>query len=318
MILSVSRRTDIPAFYSKWFINRVREGFVYVRNPFIANQISNISLGKDIVDCIVFWSKNPAPLLEFLPEINKKYNGAFYFQYTLNPYENELEPGLPILAQRIDTFKRISDIYGSERVVWRYDPILLSNKYTIDWHKEQFQKLYQEIKPFTDTCVISFIDMYDKTVKNTKPYGISSLSNEEMNILASSFASSAVGSGLTIKTCAEGIDLRKYGIEPNSCIDQNRIEKIIGCELKAKPDNQRENCHCIECADIGIYNTCLHGCRYCYANFNETLVKQAVSSHDDRSPLLTGSLSDSCIVKNYSKAKSLKAKKHADGQLRLF
>ena len=318
MILSVSRRTDIPAFYSKWFITRVREGFVYVRNPFNANQISNIPLSPDVVDCIVFWSKNPAPLMEYLPEIYEKYRGAFYFQYTINPYERDLEPGLPELEHRIDTLKRIADIYGSEKVVWRYDPILLTSKYTIDWHKEHFDKLQQEIKPYTDTCVISFIDMYDKTVKNTSPFGISALSNEDMEVVASSFASIAAGSSLTIKTCAEGIDLGKYGIEPNSCIDQGRIERITGCKLKAKPDNQREHCHCIECADIGLYNTCLHGCRYCYANYNETQVKQAVSAHDDNSPLLSGSLSDTCIVKDYSKAKSLKISKQTEDQLRLF
>ena len=228
MILSVSRRTDIPAFYSKWFINRIRDGYVYVRNPFNANQISNIPLSPAIVDCIVFWSKNPAPLMEYLSEINERYNGAFYFQYTINPYERDLEPRLPELEQRIDTLKRIADIYGVGRVVWRYDPILLTDKYSIDWHKEWFEKLYQEIKPYTDTCVISFIDMYEKTIKNTTPYGISALTTIEMEEIASSFAEVVEGSGLTIRTCAEGIDLKKYGIEPNSCIDQKRIETIIG------------------------------------------------------------------------------------------
>ncbi len=318
MILSVSRRTDIPAFYSKWFINRIQEGYVYVRNPFNANQISNIPLSPDIVDCIVFWSKNPAPLLKYLPEINEKYKGAFYLQYTINAYERDIEPGLPELNQRIETLKRISDTYGSEKVVWRYDPILLTAIYTKDWHKKQYEKLFQEIKSYTDTCVISFIDMYDKTAKNTSPYGISALTTIEMEEIASSFAKIVEGSGLTIKTCAEGIDLKKYGIEHNSCIDQKRIEHIIGGKLKAKPDHQRENCHCIECADIGIYNTCLHGCKYCYANFNESQVKNAFSVHDDNSPLLSGKITDTCIIKDYAKAKTLKVTTQADNQLRLF
>ncbi len=318
MILSVSRRTDIPAFYPKWFFNRVREGFVYVRNPFNANQISNIPLGSDVVDCIVFWSKNPAPLLEFLPEINSRYNGSFYFQYTINAYERDIEPSLPDLDQRIDTFKIIADTYGTERVVWRYDPILITDRYSLVWHIESFEKLWREIGSYTDTCVISFVDMYDKTIKNTRPYGISAPTAEEMEELASAFTAIVNGSMLSIRTCAEGIDLSRHGIKPNSCIDQERIERIIGCKLKAKPDRQRENCRCIECADIGLYNTCLHGCRYCYANFNEKQVFQAVAAHDDSSPLLSGKLSDTCIIKEYTKAKTLKIETQKENQLRLF
>lgn len=318
MILSVSRRTDIPAFYPKWFINRVREGFVYVRNPFNANQISKIPLGEDIVDCIVFWSKNPEPIMEDLPEIRKKYHDAFYFQYTINAYGHDLEPSIPELEKRIDTFKRLSDTYGPERVVWRYDPILLTDKYSLAWHQKWFEILFDELKNYTDTCVISFIDMYDKTIKNTKPYNISAPSAWEIDVLAVAFSNVTKGSGIRIRTCAEGVDLHRYGIEPNSCIDKARIERIIGCSIKAKPDKQRDNCQCIECADIGLYNTCLHGCRYCYANYNMSQVQQAVAAHDDDSPLLTGILMSSNVVKEYSKAKSLKAKPLNTEQMRLF
>ena len=306
MILSVSRRTDIPAFYPKWFVDRVREGFVFVRNPFNANQISRISLGEDVVDCIVFWSKNPEPIIEYLPEISEKYHGAFYFQYTINAYGHDMEPAIPELYKRIDTFKRLSDTYGPERVVWRYDPILLAEGYPPAWHQKWFEIVFDELKGYTDTCVISFIDMYDKTIKNTKPYCITTPSAEEIDVLAEAFSTVVKGSGVRIRTCAEGADLSKYGIEPNNCIDQARIEKIIGCPMKAKSDRQRENCRCIECADIGLYNTCLHGCRYCYANFNMSLVQQAVAAHDDDSPLLAGTLAPSSVVKDYSKAKTLK------------
>ena len=318
MILSVSRRTDIPAFYPKWFVNRIREGFVYVRNPFNANQISKIPLGADVVDCIVFWSKNPEPIIEYLPEISEKYHGAFYFQYTINAYGHDMEPAIPELEKRIDTFKRLSDTYGPDRVVWRYDPILLTDEYSLAWHQKWFEIVFDELKHYTDTCVISFIDMYDKTIKNTKPYNISAPTAKEIDMLAGAFSAMVKGSGVRIRTCAEGVDLNKYGIEPNSCIDQARIEKIIGCPIKAKPDKQRENCRCIECADIGLYNTCLHGCRYCYANYNMSQVQQAVAAHDDNSPLLTGSLTPSSVVKDYSKAKSLKTKLPIGEQMKLF
>ncbi len=318
MILSVSRRTDIPAFYSKWFMNRVREGFVYVRNPFNANQISRIPLGKDVVDCIVFWSKNPAPLMDFLPEIVERYEGAFYFQYTLNAYGRDIEPGLPEPGKRIETFRRLAEQYGPQKVVWRYDPVLLTENYSVQWHVKSFESLFRELKDHTDTCVISFIDMYDKTVKNTRPYGIAAPSKAEMELLAEAFSEIAKGSGVVIRTCAESGDFSKYGITPNRCIDRERIEAIIGCPLKAKPDHQRDHCQCIECADIGIYNTCLHGCRYCYANFNEAQVRRAVAEHDPHSPLLSGHISDTCVIKNYSKAKSLKGNSLSDMQMKLF
>ena len=150
--------------------------------------------------------------------------------------------------------------------------------------------------------------MYEKTNRNTKPYGIRALSDKEMEQIAEAFSSIAAGSGVTLRTCAEKIDLKKYHIEPNSCIDRDRIEKIIGFKLNGKEDKQRENCQCIECADIGQYNTCKHGCRYCYANFSPEKVKQAVIGHDDNSPLLTGAITAEAKITPYAKAKSLKTR----------
>ena len=318
MILSVSRRTDIPAFFPKWFINRVREGFVYVKNPFNANQISRIPLGKDIVDCIVFWSKNPEPLLKYFPEIDEMYQGAFYFQFTINAYGKDLEPNVIDLEKRIETFLSIAERYGSEKVIWRYDPILITDRYSLEWHVERFRAIFERLKDCTDTCVISFIDMYNKTKNNTKSLGIRAPERFEIDIISSELSRIVQGSAVNIKTCAEGVDLMKYGIQHNSCIDQHRIEKITGFEIKAKADKQRDCCLCIECADIGLYNTCLHGCRYCYANFNTNQVRKAVEEHDDMSPLLTGSLTPSCVIKDYSKAKSLKVGPLGDNQISMF
>ena len=318
MILSVSRRTDIPAFYPKWFINRIREGYVYVRNPFNANQISNIPLSQDVVDCIVFWTKNPSPMMTYLPEINEKYNGAFYFQYTINAYGKDMEPSVPPLESRIETFIEIAETYGADKVVWRYDPIFLTEKYTVDWHIQSFKYIFERIGDYTDTCVISFIDMYDKTKANTKDFDIRPPTPPEIDTLAAEFSDIVSGSDVVIKTCAEHIDLKKYGIEHNSCIDKNRIENITGWEIKAKPDKQRTDCQCIECADIGLYNTCLHGCRYCYANYNYSQVKNAFAAHSDDSPLLTGKITADSKITAYSKAKSLKTVCKANDQLSLF
>lgn len=318
MILSVSRRTDIPAFYADWFMNRVKAGYVYVRNPFNANQISNIPLNPDIVDCIVFWTKNPKPLLPYMPEINRIYQGAFYFQYSINGYGHEIEPAVPDLEERIQTFRELSTAYGQVRMIWRYDPIFLSEKYTMDWHIKNFESLLEQLKGYTDTCVISFVDMYEKTKKNTKDYGIRGLTVAEMNEVAAEFSRIAQNSGITIKTCAEAIDLDKYGIQHNSCIDGDLIEKIIGWEIRAKDDKQREHCGCIECADIGLYNTCKHGCRYCYANFNAERVQRAVQEHNPQGELLTGALTPACVIKPYAKAVSLKRKRITPEEISLF
>ncbi len=299
-------------------MNRVHEGFVYVRNPLNANQISNIPLDNDVVDCIVFWSKNPKPLLKYMPEINEKYQGAFYFQYTINAYGKELEPEVPALEKRIDTFIQIAKTYGKEKVIWRYDPILLTDVYTVEWHVKAFNSIFERLKDYTDTCVISFVDMYSKTKNNAKGYGIRTPEQFEIDKISLEFSQIVQGSGVALKTCAESVDLVKYGIQRNSCIDQNRIERITGFELKAKADKQRDYCLCIECADIGLYNTCLHGCRYCYATYNTNQVKKAVEEHDDRSPLLTGLLTPSCVIKEYSKAKSLKVGLLGKNQISMF
>ena len=322
MILSVSRRTDIPAFYAKWFINRIHEGYVYVRNPFNANQISNIPLDQNVVDCIVFWTKNPGPLMQYLPEISKLYDGAFYFQYTVNTYGKDMEPCVPGLERRVSLFADISKTYGTDRVVWRYDPILITDKYTTEWHIQSFKEMVHNLKGYTDTCVISFIDMYEKTKMNTREYGIRPPTIEEMDELVAAFSDITKGTGIQLKTCAEAIDFQKYGIEHNSCIDKDRIEKITGWRIKAKADKQRSDCQCIECADIGLYNTCLHGCRYCYANYNTKQVENAIAAHNDESPLLTGIITADCHIKDYSKAKSLKVERLVTGaeveQISLF
>lgn len=287
MILSVSRRTDIPAFFSRWFMQRLRDGYVLVRNPMNFYQVSRIDLTPELVDCIVFWTKNPRPMLPFLNEISSQY--PFYFQYTLNAYDKDVEPNLPDITEKINTLRELSKQVGRERVIWRYDPILISTKYPVEWHILRFKRLVHDLAPYVESCVFSFFDDYAKISKKIQEIQARECSEEEMHQLAKEFSSLCNEHNIQLKTCAEQIDLDQYGILHNKCIDPTLIERITGYAIPAKKDkNQRVECGCVESIDIGQYNTCLHGCRYCYANFNDQSVKTFMAKHKDDSPFLTG------------------------------
>lgn len=269
MIISASRRTDIPAFFSDWIINRLKEQYAYVRNPMNIHQVSKINLSPDIVDCIVFWSKNPKPMLE---KINLLENYMFYFQFTLNAYEEDLEANLPSLQTRINTFQTLSNCIGKERVVWRYDPIIINEKYSIDWHIENFKYLADQLYPYTEKVTISFIDLYTKIFHNIKGKNIYELTYKQKDILAKNFSEIAHSHNIKIDTCAEDIDLSSYGISHARCIDDRLISKLLNCSMDVEKDkNQRLECGCIASIDLGLYNTCQNGCVYCYANHNCTI-----------------------------------------------
>jgi len=296
MILSVSRRTDIPAFYSDWFFNRIKEGFVYVRNPMNTHQISKIKITPDVVDCIVFWTKNPEKMLCRLNEI-KEYN--FYFQFTVNPYNKSLELQVPKKEKIIDIFKRLSDEIGSNKVIWRYDPILFTNEIGIDYHIKYFEEIAKRLQHHTQKCVISFIDNYKKTENNLKNTYARGLTNDEITTLTTKLVNIAKSYNIEVLSCAEKIDLEDLGVHHAKCIDDIIIEQIAGYQLDVKKDkNQRQECGCIESIDIGEYNTCPHTCLYCYANFNKDSVLKKREEHNSLSPLLVGEIdSDKDIVK---------------------
>ena len=304
MILSVSRRTDIPNYYSDWFIARIKEGFLYVRNPMNAHQISRIDLSPEVVDCIVFWTKNPANMIEKLEDL-KKY--MYYFQFTLTGYGRDVEPNLPNKREElIPTFKRLSEKIGKERVIWRYDPILISKRYTMNYHLQAFEEIADNLADYTERVVISFVDFYSKTKRNARELGIRQITDEEMFEVAGKMAQIASKYNLIIETCAEQINLHDIGIQHGSCIDKKLIERLLGCKLIAKKDkNQRAGCGCIESVEVGTYNTCLSGCKYCYANFNDRRVEDNVKSYNRSSALLCGNItSDDSITER--KVKSMK------------
>lgn len=296
MIISASRRTDIPAFYSDWFFNRVKAGFLDVRNPMNFHRVSRISLNPEMVDCIVFWSKDPKPMLKRLNELSD-YN--YYFQYTINPYDRNIEKAVPLKKEIIETFKKLSDKIGENKVIWRYDPILLSDHITIPYHLEYFNELAKRLSRYTEYCVISFIDLYKKTERNIKNTTIREPNDEEMHKLAQGISEIAKVYNIKVVSCAEAIDLSKEGIVHGHCIDQALIEDIAGYRIDAHKDkNQRQECGCIESIDIGQYNTCPHNCVYCYANFNKTIVQHQVEKHDINSSLLIGNLDSNDIIKD--------------------
>lgn len=288
MILSVSRRTDIPAFYSDWFFNRIKEGFVCVRNPMNIHQISKIKITPDIIDCIVFWTKNPEKILERITEI-RNYN--FYFQFTINPYNQSLEMQVPRKGKIINVFKKLSEEIGGNKVIWRYDPILFTKEIDIEYHIKYFEEIAKRLKGYTNRCVISFIDNYKKTESNLKGTYARGLTDKEIIILTKRIVDIANSYNIEILSCAEKIDLEDLGVRHGKCIDDSIIEQITGYKLDVKKDkNQRQECGCIESIDIGEYNTCSHHCLYCYANFNRDSVLKKREKHNPLSPLLIGEI----------------------------
>lgn len=296
MIVSASRRTDIPTYYSEWFMNRIKEEYVLVRNPMNIHQVSRISLAADVVDGIVFWTKNPIPMLDKL-DLLKDY--TFYFQFTVTPYGKDVEPNIPSKPDVIiPAFKRLSDLIGAEKVVWRYDPIMLNEKYTMEYHIQAFEKIASQLCKYTSKCTISFIDFYRNTTNNVKELNLSELPEEKIMKLSKALADIAHNYYLQIDTCAEKIELQQFGIEHARCIDDRLFEKILGCALQVDKDkNQRLECGCVASIDIGMYNTCKNGCRYCYANYSDAAVKNNTEKHNPLSPLLFGEVGDDDVIK---------------------
>ena len=303
MILSASRRTDIPNYYSEWFFNRIKDGYVYVRNPMNVHQVSKIDINPETVECIVFWTKNPEPMLNRLEELAPYH---YYFQFTLTGYGKDMECHVPHKRERIiPIFQELSKKTGMQKVIWRYDPVIFTKKYTPEYHLKAFEQIAAALRGYTEKCVISFVDLYAKNKKNMKLLEWYEADEEELREFAEKISKIAKKNGMSIGSCAERMDLEEYGIEHNCCIDKTLIESIIGCRLKAGRDkNQREECGCMESVDIGTYNTCKNGCKYCYANYSEESVVKNYSKYDPESPILCGAIDASDKIKE-RKVKSL-------------
>jgi DNA repair photolyase len=319
MILSASRRTDIPSFYSSWFITRLRVGSVWVRNPLNSCQISEIPLSAENIDCIVFWTKDPAPLLGYLNEIDGM-GYKYYFQFTVTPYDKDIEPNVRDKKEIMLTFKELAERLGKERMVLRYDPILFTttDRYNLDYHVRAFTQMCEQLHEHTERVILSFFDRYRKIAGNIKASGMRELDINEMFAIGAAFSEIAGKYGLGLETCAERVDLRQFGIAPARCIDGDLIERIIGYRISNKDvrDGNREHCGCMKCIDIGQYDTCIHGCLYCYANIAKDRAIENHRQHDPASPLLLGTLDETEIVKPRNE-KDTKSFKVSDEQLKL-
>ena len=278
MIISASRRTDIPALYGKWFIKRVKEGFVLVANPFNPSQITQVSLKAEDVDAFVFWTKNGMPFFDYLKEI-KEY--SYYFHWTITPYDRTIEKNVPQKNIIIDSFKRLSDIISPDKVIWRYDPVFFTQKYDYSKHLFYFEKISKLLSTYTKTCIYSFLTPYKKCEKNMSSIKFRLPEDPEIESLSKYFSEIASSYNISLSSCAIKTDLTKYGIKRGSCIDKDLISKISGKEINAPRDkNQREFCNCAKSIDIGSYNTCINGCIYCYANSNLFIAEKNYKRHN--------------------------------------
>ncbi len=288
MIINTGQRTDIPAFYSDWFANRLKEGSVCVRNPYNPNQVSSYKLNPDVVDVIGFCTKNPAPMFRYM-DLLKDY-GQYWF-VTITSYGRDIEPNVPDKHRLLEDFKKLSDIVGKNCVGWRYDPIFISERYTKEYHLRAFEQIATALDGYTETCVISFLDLYPKVRRNFPE--AKEVEKELRLSLGKALIEIASGHGMTVKPCAEGDELAKYGADCGGCMRISDYEKAIGKKLNApKKKGSRAECACYLSCDIGAYNTCRHLCRYCYANAEPAVVMAQSAQHDPESPFLIGGFMD--------------------------
>ncbi|MBD5480107.1 MAG: DUF1848 domain-containing protein [Lachnospiraceae bacterium] len=308
MILNTGSRTDIPAYYSDWFYNRIEAGYVLVRNPYYPSQITKYLLSPDVIDVMVFCTKNPFPMLDRLSLLSAF--DTFWF-VTITPYGAEIEPHVPPKEQIIASFKQLSEAIGSSRISWRYDPVLITDTYSIAHHIEQFHQMAEALSGYTTQCVVSFIDLYEKTKRNFR--GIRSVTNKEQEVLIEAFSHIAKENGLQIHLCCENASLVRENVDADGCMSKTVLEKALGCRLDVpKKKAARSECFCLLGADIGAYNTCGHGCLYCYANYDMETVAKNRKLHNTSSPLLIGELSEQDVVK------SAEQKSWKNGQLDIF
>lgn len=296
MIISASRRTDIPAFYADWFMTRVREGYFHRVNPFNSRQVTGFSLKPEDVDAICFWTKNPQPLMKHLDELDDR-GLNYYFQFTLNPYDTTFEPNVPPLQERIETMVDLAGRIGPERVVWRYDPVILSSISPVEWHLEQAERIASLLRGATRRLVFSFYDFYGKGQGRLHQaligtgIGLEDITapeqSETLDHIARGFRAIADCHGLQIFSCSENVDLADIGIQRGACIDGSLIRELFGTSHGfVKDKNQRKSCNCVKSVDMGIYNTCHFRCTYCYANFNEGMIEGNRRKHHPDSPSL--------------------------------
>lgn len=308
MILNTGSRTDIPAFYSEWFMRRIESGSVCVRHPYQPKRVLRYQLDPSNVDVLVFCTKNPKPMLEHLDRLMKS---NMFWGVTITPYDQAIEPLVPPVRTVVESFKLLSSKLGKKAVEWRYDPIFIDDKYTLDVHIKSFQWMAAELSGYTDACVVSFIDLYQKTKRNFP--SVRALSEDEQVVLIKTFVKIGQHYGIRIKTCLENTSLAQYGADVQGCMTQAVLEQALDIQLHfPKKTQARKGCDCLLGNDIGAYDSCPHACVYCYANQDKASVIRNVKLHNVDSPLLIGNLEvDDVIIDVHQKS-------NIDRQIRLF
>lgn len=308
MILNTGSRTDIPAYYSKWFYNRVREGFVLVRNPYYPSQVTRYRLSPDVVDILVFCTKNPEPMLAEL-ELLSPYT-CFWF-VTVTPYKKDIEPHVPPVEKVLKTMKQMGERVGTDKISWRYDPVLITEKYSVDYHIREFEKMAGFLGGITNQCVVSFLDLYEKTKRNFPE--AKAVTEAEQEILVEAFSKTAARNGMRIHLCCEKETLVRDHVDAKGCMSKEILEQAAGYRLRVPRQRYtRQECACLLGADIGAYNTCGHGCLYCYANYDRKTVLRNMACHDENSPFLIGYGQEGDAIKD------AKQESWRDGQISMF
>jgi hypothetical protein len=296
LIISASRRTDIPAFYAAWFINRVRAGYCTVTSPVNRKLVSYVSLKPEDVDVVVFWTRDARPMIPFLPELDER-GYRYYFLYTLMDNPRALDPGSPPPAVSLGSFRELSRHAGPERVVWRYDPIVFSNVTSARFHEESYEHLARALKGHTRRSLFSIVTSYRKTDERMRELKRQGIDLEEkggplpkgFEDLMRAMVRIAGENGMKLASCAETLDLEPYGIRPGKCIDDDYIAETFGIKVTGRKDpSQRSACGCVVSRDIGMYDSCLFGCRYCYATGSFESARANYKEHDPESPSLLG------------------------------
>lgn len=291
MILFASGRTDIPAFYSNWFINRIKAGFVDVRNPFNQKLVSRIYFSD--VDLIMFCSKNPLPMINKLDILKV----PVLFHVTITPYGKDVEPNIPDKRLIIEGVKKLSLVLGIDNVVVRYDPIFLSDKYNVDYHIKAFDKLCKNLNGYVNKIIVSFMDEYKNVRSNKNILKYRAFTREDYKKIGEAFSKSAHDNGMSVQTCFEDEDLTQYGFVKGECLSHELAYILTGKKFKSSNVRKEKKCECVQMVDIGDYNSCMHMCKYCYANYDEKAVSNNFERHDDNSSLLIGSIQRDDVIK---------------------
>ncbi len=289
MIVNTGGRTDTVQYYSDWLLNRFREGYVLSRNPLFPEKITRYELSPQKVDCVLFCSKNYAPILDRLHEITDRFN--YYCFYTITAYGKDIEPNVPSIDQSIDCLYKLEKIAGRERIAWRYDPVLLTKKYTVQQHLITFEHMAARLSGHVDRCIFSFVELYKKIEFNMKELVL--FTQEDMDFLAQNFGRIAAKYHIPIQTCATNRNYSAYGIHSSACVTLDVLGRANGVKFKElRHSGMRSGCHCMVSHDIGAYDTCPNGCKYCYANKSAEIAQANYLTHDPQSPLLFGKVEE--------------------------